>query len=98
MKTISIIGLGLIGGSIAKALRNSSQQFQISAYDYPEILERARHQNVLAKKLSGIEEASDSDIIYLCLPTDLSLETFEKIIPLMGSKTVITDVCSVKAV
>jgi len=98
LNKISIIGLGLIGGSVAKALRNSSQQFQISAYDYPEILEKAHQQNVIDKKLNNIEEASDSDIVFLCLPTDNSLEAFEKIIPLVGSKTVITDVCSVKGV
>jgi prephenate dehydrogenase len=98
MKTISIIGLGLIGGSIAKALKNSDRSLQISAYDFPEILDKAFEQNVIDKKLADIEGAAESDIIFLCLPINLSLETFGKIIPLVSSKTIITDVCSVKGI
>ena len=98
MKTISIIGLGLIGGSIAKALKNTNRTFLISAYDFPEILDKAFRQQVIDKKLTKIEDAAASDIIFLCLPIDLSLETFGKIIPIAGNKTVITDVCSVKGV
>jgi prephenate dehydrogenase len=98
MKTISIIGLGLIGGSIAKALKNSDNSLHISAYDFPEIIDKALSQSVIDKKLTKIEEAADSNIIFLCLPIDLSLETFEKIIPLAGYKTIITDVCSVKGI
>jgi prephenate dehydrogenase len=37
---ISIIGLGLIGGSIAKGLKRSNEQIKILAYDKPEIIHK----------------------------------------------------------
>ncbi len=95
---ISIIGLGLIGGSIAKALKSSGFQASISAFDKPEILKNAFKEDVINFKLKKIEEAKDSDIIFLCLPTEASLQVFEKLAPIISDKTIITDVCGVKSV
>ena len=96
IKNISILGLGLIGGSIAKALIKSKDNFVISAYDKPEILARAISDNVIDNKLTSIDESLDSDLIFLCLPVSKSLEVFESLIPRLKSETILTDVCSVK--
>ena len=97
-KNISIIGLGLIGGSIAKALKNSDIQISISAFDKPDVLKNAFKENIINFKLKKIEEAKDSDIIFLCLPTESSLGAFEKLAPVISPETIITDVCGVKSV
>ena len=96
IKKISILGLGLIGGSIAKALKNSALDLEISAYDKNEVLENAFSGNVIDKKLESIDESINSDLIFLCLPVNVSLKTFEELIPKLKQGTIITDVCGVK--
>lgn len=93
---IAIIGLGLIGGSIAKAIKKVENQLVISAFDMPDILQQAKDENVIDVKLSSIEEAINYDVIFLCLPVDISLQVFEKITPLLNENSILTDVCSVK--
>ena len=96
IKHVSIIGLGLIGGSIAKALQKSQNQFVISAYDKPEVLEKAISENVIDNKLISIENSIESDLIFLCLPVSKSIEVFELLTPKLKYNSILTDVCSVK--
>ena len=98
MQNISIIGLGLIGGSIAKALKNSGKEFNISSFDKADVLKSAVEQKVIDTKLENIEEAKDSHIIFLCLPTDLSLKILKELAPIINENTIITDVCGVKGI
>ena len=98
IKNISIIGLGLIGGSIAKALQKSEYDFTISAFDKPEVLSSAIDENIIHSKLSSYDESLDSDLIFLCLPVSKSIEVFETLAPKLNSDTILTDVCSVKNV
>jgi prephenate dehydrogenase len=96
VKSISILGLGLIGGSIAKSLKASGTTFKIFGYDKDEILEQALSQNVIDEKLASIEESKKSEIIFLCFPLDLSLKVFKELAPKLDSSNLITDVCGVK--
>ena len=98
IEKISIIGLGLIGGSIAKALKNFSSLYTISAYDNPETLEKAARLNVIDGKLSSIEDSLDSDLIFICLPVNASIAAFEELADKIRPDQIITDVCSVKTV
>jgi prephenate dehydrogenase len=93
---ISIIGLGLIGGSIAKSLKNSNSSLFINAFDKKNVLTAARKLNVIDEELNSLKEAADSDFIFLCLPTDLSLKALMELAPLIKDKTIITDVAGVK--
>lgn len=94
--SISIIGLGLMGGSIAKALKQSGNII-ISAFDKQEVLNAAYSESVIDRKLDSVEQSIESDIIFLCLPVDESLRVFEKLIPLLKKDQIITDVCGVKS-
>ncbi len=97
IKKISILGLGLIGGSIAKALKASPEKFDISAYDKkPAVLQKAKKENVIDNILSSITDSVNSDLIILAMPADKSLEAFEKLLPLLTRKNIISDVCGVK--
>ncbi|MCX6168218.1 MAG: prephenate dehydrogenase/arogenate dehydrogenase family protein [Ignavibacteriales bacterium] len=95
---IAIIGLGLIGGSIAKSIRSFSSDHKISAFDNPDILETAFQQKVIDQKLSSFEDALDADLIFICLPVDLSITVFEKLAGRIRSGQILTDVCGVKSV
>ena len=96
MENIAIIGLGLIGGSIAKALRKSTFKIKIAAFDDNDIIKLALEEKVIDQKLNSIEEAAEYDFIILSLPIDLSLKFFKKLIPLIKKDAIISDVCSVK--
>jgi len=98
VKNISIIGLGLIGGSIAKALKTSKQSFYIKGFDIPEVTDAALKEKSIDETIVDIKDSLDSDIIFLCLPTELSLEYFEKIVPLIKKNTILTDVSGVKGI
>lgn len=98
-KKISILGLGLIGGSIAKALKLSGGNFIISAFDKKEeVIKKALKEKVIDHNLSSINEAANSDLIFICMPADNSLKVFEKLIPKLSGKNIISDVCGVKSI
>jgi prephenate dehydrogenase len=97
-KKISIFGLGLIGGSIAKALKNSGSSFYIKGFDKEEVLMQALKEKSIDEKIISIDDCTDSEIIFLCLPTELSLKYFEKVSPLLKEGTIITDVSGVKGI
>lgn len=94
---ISVIGLGLMGGSIAKAIKSFSNKFVISAYDKKEVLDKAFEDKVINTKLSSIEDCFDSDLIFICLPVDASISAFENLAGKLKPGQIITDVCSVKS-
>ncbi len=96
IKSISILGLGLIGGSIAKSLKACDATLKIYGYDKNEILELAFSQNVIDEKLNSIEESVKSEIIFLCFPLDYSLQVFKELAPKLNSSNLLTDVCGVK--
>lgn len=95
---ISIIGLGLIGGSLARSIRRSGLSCRINAFDKPEVLRIALGEGVIDEALSIPEESTDSDIIFLSLPVEASLQIFKQIAPLLRKGTILTDVCGVKGI
>ncbi len=97
IKNISIIGLGLIGGSIAKSLKNSNNFFFISAYDNEDVLEKAITENVIDLKLESPESAINSDLIILCLPLEMNLEIFKILAPKLNKESILTDVSGIKS-
>lgn len=88
----------MIGGSIAKAIKNFSSSHVISGFDKPDILDKALTHKVIDKKLSAFEKALDSDLIFICLPVDASINVFEKLADKINSNQIITDVCGVKSI
>lgn len=98
IENVAIIGLGLIGGSIAKALKNSDRRFFISAFDEQNVLQKALLQNVIDESLTLPEDAVKSDLIFLCLPLDTNIDFFKTIAPLLNENSILTDVSGVKYV
>lgn len=96
-KSVSIIGLGLIGGSIAKRLKLKKADIEILAYDKEEILNKAYAEKIIDKKLTTYEEAVQSDCCFLCAPADISLKIFEEIYPKLSKNSILTDVCGIKS-
>lgn len=96
--TYGFIGLGLIGGSIAKGLRKYEPDCQIMAYMRTrKNLEIARGEGVVDRILTGVdEELSECDVIFLCTPVEYNADYLSKIRPLLKEGAFITDVGSTK--
>ena len=62
---ILIAGLGLIGGSAAKALRRAG--FGVDAWDRESVLAEAARENVIE---GGCRDTRDYDIVFIALPPD----------------------------
>ena len=100
MKTIGFIGLGLIGGSIAKTIRKFHPDYRLIAFD--------KDRNALAEAVSlnvinGIcdiedEQLYNCDYLFLCAPVEFNVEYMEKIKDSLGKNCILTDVGSVKNV
>ena len=95
---IAIIGVGLIGGSLAKAIKKAHPETVISAFDRPVVLSMALEDKAVDNELNSINEALNADLIFICLPLDESLKVFETLIPELRPGQIITDVCGVKIV
>ena len=70
--TFGFIGLGLIGGSIARGLRRANKDITIMAYMRTRSkLEQAKKEGTIDIILDGIDETlSACDIIFLCTPVE----------------------------
>ena len=98
-KTFGFIGLGLIGGSIAKAIRKVIPDSYIIAYGpHPEKFADAVQEGVLNEISTKINETFHKcDMIFLCAPVSTNNENLVKLKPFLSSHTILTDVGSVKS-
>lgn len=99
--TVVIMGLGLIGGSLARALRHSGFSQRFIGYGHREpSLRRGVELGVIDDFTLDLDEAIEqADIIVVCTPTLIASSMMEQILPRISSRTggpVITDVASVK--
>jgi prephenate dehydrogenase len=96
-KTVSIIGVGLIGGSFALALKNKGLADKIIGYGKnEERLKRAKNLAIINQFTTSLKDAALADLIVLATP----LGVFEKIVSdlaeFLKKGTVVIDVGSVK--
>ncbi|MCR5670659.1 MAG: prephenate dehydrogenase/arogenate dehydrogenase family protein [Butyrivibrio sp.] len=97
-KTFGFIGLGLIGGSIAKAIRENSKDSYIMAYTpHKETVDRAFSEGIVDRPLYEIgRDFSECDYIFLCAPVEINNTNLDTLRPFIDPKTTLTDIGSVK--
>lgn len=97
--TIGFLGLGLIGGSIARSIRKNFPSCRIIVYS------RRKNEDLLQGIKDGIisdityaidAHFSECDIIFLCTPVLQNIQFLEQLKPLINKTCIITDVGSVK--
>ena len=97
-QTIAFIGLGLIGGSIARGLKRSCPTIKIMAYMRTRSkLEQAKAEGIVDVILDGIgEPLRECDAIFLCTPVQYNARYLSAIKPYLKEGALITDVGSTK--
>jgi len=95
---IIIVGLGLIGGSIAKSCKKNRLCKEILAFNKShETLEFAIENHVIDGIYDFKEKISDNDLVIIATPLSKYQESLERIAPNLSKNTIITDVGSVKS-
>ena len=97
VENILVVGLGMIGSSIAFAAK--SKGINVNGFDLNEdILKKAIDENIIDATIESIEEINTNqiDLIILAVPPKQTLELFNKLDYLWNSKITITDTSSVK--
>ncbi len=97
MQTILIIGLGLIGGSLAKALKNQHSNIKIFSHDKCEnSLKQAKEENIIENEIEITEKINDFDLIIIAAPLKEYQNIFDKLSEFNVEKPIIIDIGSVK--
>lgn len=98
-KQMTIIGVGLLGASLAKVCRERKLVERIVGFGRnAENLKRAEQQNVIDHGTTVIEDAvAESDLVVLCSPVGTIAERFREMAPHLKAGCIVTDVGSVKA-
>ncbi len=99
--TIGFLGLGLIGGSIARAIREAYPETHILVYTRrvnPD-LQKGIDDKILDELVYEIDERlSVCDVIFLCAPVLKNVEFLHLLKPLIHDTCIVTDVGSVKGI
>jgi prephenate dehydrogenase len=92
---IVIVGLGLIGGSMAKALKqNTSHQVLGMDQDEDALLDACSCGAIDGK--AGRDDLKTADLVYLCVYPEGALAFAREYGPLLKAGSVLTDACGVK--
>lgn len=95
---IGFIGLGLIGGSIAKAIHKQYPDYRIIAFDHnPETLALALEEQTIQQGCEAVDERFAScDYIFLCTPVSNNILYLKPLKEIIKPGCLLTDVGSVK--
>lgn len=96
--TCGFIGLGLIGGSIARALKEHDASVRIAAYDINQnALALAEKEHIVDIAAQAVDQSfSDCDYIFLCAPVQKNDANLGAVKKVMKPGCLLTDVGSVK--
>lgn len=98
MYTIGIVGLGFLGGSLAKALIKSEKVKEIIACDKNiESLKQAKEEGVISDYSFDIDEKFEKcNFVFICTPVSFISEYAKKLDKIVNSNCIITDTGSTK--
>ena len=92
---IAIIGLGLIGGSLAKALQKDTTNIILGIDNNPNHQKQALDLK-LVHKITSLEKVNQVDIVVVAIPVDVAPELTLKVLDLIQDDTLVFDVGSTK--
>ena len=92
---IGVIGLGLIGGSMAKALNQLTDDTVYGFDTNPEVVMRAKLVNAIEEELTP-EILACCDLVIIALYPEATRETLEKYAGVFKKDAIVMDTCGVK--
>ena len=98
-EAIAIVGLGLIGGSVAKDVRRLGLARQILGYDNNEEYHKEIKSRKLVDYLSDApdKKLAEAELVLLAVPVKAFKEVLPAILPNISSTAILTDTGSVKS-
>ena len=96
---IGFVGLGLIGGSIAKAIRQYYPEYEIVAFDKnKETLALATQESIIDVAATTIDDNfNHCNYIFLCTPVSFNTAYLKQLTNYLHEDCILTDVGSVKS-
>jgi prephenate dehydrogenase len=91
---VAIVGLGLVGGSMAWAL--TAAGYEVTGIDWPLVVRAARRRRAIAKGATRAEAAAAADLVVLAAPPATNRRLLRRLAKVARPGLVITDVSSVK--
>lgn len=95
-QSLAIIGLGLIGGSIALAVRERWPSVRITGVDQPSVLAHARGSGAIDHGASAVADIGDVTLIVLAAPIRQNMELLKALAAQPRPRTIVTDVGGTK--
>ena len=96
---VTIVGLGLMGGSLALAIRHSLPEVEVIGVDYPAALAEAEARRAIDRSFTPRElpqAVAESDLVFLATPIRTILALIEEAAPHMRKGAILTDMGSTK--
>ncbi|QSS98459.1 prephenate dehydrogenase [Pontibacillus sp. ALD_SL1] len=96
--SIFVVGLGLIGGSIALNLQNNSNVTIIGFDGNDKAIDYSLQNNIINQRANSFEDGVlQADIVFLATPTSITRSYIQKLDDMeLNKEVLVTDVCSVK--
>jgi prephenate dehydrogenase len=97
MKTVAIVGTGLIGGSFGLALRKAGFDGRLIGVSSPGAVRDALARGAIDQALPLAEGVAEADLVFLAQPISRIIETLGAIDPCLRPGVLVTDAGSTKA-
>ena len=93
---VHIIGIGLIGGSMAKDIKQLYPDARIYGIDVNEMHLKEALELKIIDEVSTYDELSDADLVIVSIPVDALTEELPKVLDNVGENTLVIDAGSTK--
>jgi len=96
---ITICGLGLLGASLAMAIRQNVPGAIITGYDHPEVMQVALKKHIIDRQINAWpDDCRNAEIIFLATPQKVILQHLKDLANVVSEKTIVSDLGSTKEV
>ncbi len=92
--SVAVVGLGLVGGSLARALTRAG--YRVLGVDRPGVRRAARAAGAVAETAGAVERAASCDVVFLAAPPATNRALLRRLARVARPGLVVTDVGSVK--
>ncbi|MCA9732614.1 MAG: prephenate dehydrogenase/arogenate dehydrogenase family protein [Deferribacteres bacterium] len=97
---ITIIGIGLIGGSLARAFKRFLPDAHVTGVDRAEIIDYAQKESIIDIGYESevlVDACADADFVLIATPPHSAMELLPAVANACKIGAIVSDVCSIKA-